>query len=64
MKLTPNMKIVLKLAAEGKAITTGCQGLAEHGGRETTCMALRSKGLMRGYELTEEGRKVAASLTT
>lgn len=62
LKLTPTMKTVLLLVVSGSPATAGCRGRSEFGGRETICIALRKRGLMRGTKLTAKGQKLAESL--
>ena len=60
-KLNVNQVAVLRLLAEGKSAYTYCIGRAEHGARTCTVMALRRRGHVKAWEITEQGRAALAA---
>lgn len=55
---------VLRLLADGKSAYTYCNGRAEHGARTCTVMALRKRGYVTGFAITDAGRvALKAALT-
>jgi hypothetical protein len=52
---------VLRLLADGKSAYTYCKNMAEHGARTGTVMALRRRGYVRGFDITDEGRLALAA---
>ena len=56
-KLTPAMWRILFDIRDG---TNSLRGRSEHGGATWTRVALRKRGLLKGYELTEAGREACS----
>lgn len=55
-KLNDTQVGVLRLLSDGKSAYTYCSNRAEHGARTCTVMALRRRGYVKGFEITDEGR--------
>lgn len=59
--LTDTMRAILRFAAEEKSLYTLCLNRSEYGARTGSILALRRRGLLRGHELTDEGRAALKS---
>jgi DNA-binding PadR family transcriptional regulator len=55
-KLNDTQIGVLRLLADGKSAYTYCRNMAEHGARTCTVRALRRRGYVKIFEITDDGR--------
>lgn len=60
-KLNDTQVGVLRLLADGKSAYTYCTNMADHGARTCTVLALRRRGYVKGFELTDDGRAALAA---
>lgn len=54
--LTETMRAVLRLAQQGEDLYSYCFNRSEHGARTSCLMAMRRRGLLKGFALTDAGR--------
>ncbi len=55
-KLNDTQIGVLRLLADGKSAYTYCSNMSQHGARTCTVMALRKRGYVKAFEITDDGR--------
>ena len=60
--LSPAMERTLRDLYYGREINAHCRTRSEHGGLVSTITALKRRGLIRGLDLTDTGKYVAAKL--